>query len=320
MQNGDSRISVIICVYTMQRWDDIGEAVASIRRQTLAPHETIIVVDHNPELFGACKAAFPDVKVVENNRLRGLSGGRNTGISVSTGDLLAFLDDDAVAADDWLAVLARHFERPEVLGATSAVNPIWVGARPNWFPEEFMWTVGCTYRGGPTRVEEIRNVQGGAAILRRSLFAKAGGFSAGLGRTESKIPLNCEETELCIRAKAAHPGGCFLFDPSTSVGHKVTAGRATWSYFVKRCYAEGVSKAFLTGLSGTNSVLGVERDYVLRALGRGVLNETLAFFTRLDIGALKRAAAIALGLSSTGAGFIVGKMTMGDRAAAPIRA
>jgi GT2 family glycosyltransferase len=317
----DGPISVIICVYTMRRWVDICEAVDSMRRQSLRPDEIIIVVDHNPELLDACRTAFADVTVLPNHRARGLSGARNTGVSAARGEILAFLDDDAVADENWLSALSKHFRRPEVLGVTSVIRPVWRSSRPDWFPEEFLWTVGCSFRGGPSRLQEIRNVQGGAALLRRALFAKAGGFAAGLGRVNSSLPLSCEETELCIRAKAAHPEGCFLFDPEISVGHKVTAERATWSYFVKRCYAEGISKAFLTRLSGANGVMGVERDYVFRAIRQGFLRDMSTFLLRFDVSGLKRAGAIALGLASAGAGFLVGKMTPGDRASAtPIEA
>ncbi|QGM99050.1 glycosyltransferase family 2 protein [Methylocystis parvus] len=321
MEQYGAHISVIICVYTMQRWVDICEAVDSVRRQTLWADELIIVVDHNPELLETCRAAFADAIVVANDRTRGLSGARNTGISRSTGEIVAFLDDDAVADRDWLAILSQHFKRPEVLGVTSTILPDWKSRRPGWFPEEFLWTVGCTYKGGPSRLQEIRNVQGASALLRRSIFAKAGGFSAGLGRAGAKLPLSCEETELCIRAKAAHPDGCFLFEPATAVFHKVTAARTTWSYFVLRCYAEGLSKAFLTDLSGTSSVLKVERDYVVRALAQAVLRDVSLAFSRFDLSGFKRAGAIFVGLASTSAGFLVGKLSATDkRRAAPVRA
>ena len=86
-------ISVVICVYAMDRWKDICEAVQSVRNQTLRPHEIIMVVDHNAELLERARAAFPDVLVVANTEARGLSGGRNTGIAVSSGALVAYLDD-----------------------------------------------------------------------------------------------------------------------------------------------------------------------------------------------------------------------------------
>src|SRR5690606_39280309 len=92
------RTSVIICVYTEDRWEDIGAAVESVRRQRRQPHELIIVVDHNPDLCLRLKREHPDAIVVENAQARGLSVGRNTGAGIATGDLVASLDDDAISA------------------------------------------------------------------------------------------------------------------------------------------------------------------------------------------------------------------------------
>ncbi len=145
------RASVIICVYTEDRWDDIRDAVDSVRGQTMPAHEVILAVDHNPDLHLKLKDAYRDTIVVENIHEQGLSGGRNTGVDTATGDVVAFLDDDAVAEPGWLAAFAERFRDPAVTGVGGLTRPLWAtGARPRWFPEEFDWTVGCTYRGMPT--------------------------------------------------------------------------------------------------------------------------------------------------------------------------
>src|SRR3954469_15323485 len=98
-------LSVVICAYTCDRWDDILAAVASVRIQTTAPEEIVVVVDHNPDLYGRLRPVLPDVTVVENRKQRGLSGGKDTGVEVTSSDVVAFLDDDAVAHPDWLGHL-----------------------------------------------------------------------------------------------------------------------------------------------------------------------------------------------------------------------
>src|ERR1022692_3932043 len=95
-------ISVVICVYTEDRWDHIRAAIDSIRQQTLKAAETIIVVDCNSVLYKRLIAEAPDVTVVENRETQGLSGGRNTGVGIAQGEIIAFLDDDATAHPDWL--------------------------------------------------------------------------------------------------------------------------------------------------------------------------------------------------------------------------
>ena len=50
--------------------------------------------------------------MVENTHEQGLSGGKNTGAATATGDIVAFLDDDAVAEPGWLEALEEGFQRP----------------------------------------------------------------------------------------------------------------------------------------------------------------------------------------------------------------
>src|SRR3954447_1474612 len=105
-------VSVIICCYTEDRWDDLVRAVESVRQQTVACRELIVVVDHNPSLHGRAQDEL-DCIVVENAEARGLSGARNTGIGAANGALVAFLDDDAAAAPDWLHWLTDWHENTQ---------------------------------------------------------------------------------------------------------------------------------------------------------------------------------------------------------------
>src|SRR5690349_17684373 len=105
-------ISVVICVYTEDRWEDIRAAVQSVRDQRREPHELILVVDYNPELHLRLKAEYTDALVVENTHERGLSGGKNTGAEIATGDIVAYLDDDAVADPGWLEALEEAMNDP----------------------------------------------------------------------------------------------------------------------------------------------------------------------------------------------------------------
>ena len=185
--------------------------------------------------------------------------------------------------------------------------PMWVGEPPGWFPDEFLWTVGCSYRGLPTKPAEVRNVFGGAMLLKRQIFQRVGTFSTDLGRQGTSFPLSGEETELCIRARAAIPDGRFMLEPSSVVWHKVPAARLTWTYFRSRCYAEGVSKAHLAALCGNRDVLVTERDYTLRALPAGFARGFSDLF-RSDADGLKRSAAIVFGLASAAAGYFAGRL------------
>jgi glucosyl-dolichyl phosphate glucuronosyltransferase len=310
------RASVVICVYTEDRTNDIREAVESVRSQTLPAHELILVVDHNPDLHLTLKDAYRDAIVVENVRKQGLSGGRNTGVDIATGDIVAFLDDDAVAHPGWLAAFAHQFADPGVTGVGGLTRPQWVrGARPRWFPEEFNWTIGCSYRGMPTGRARIRNVMGGNAAFRREAIGAVGGFSTAIGRKvqgRKSRPLGCEETEFCIRLAQQRPGSVVMFEPDAVIEHKVPPARGKLAYLRRRCYAEGLSKALVTHSVGAADGLATERDYTFRTLPMGVLRG-LRDTVRGDLAGLGRAGAIVYGLTCTTWGYGVGSARLRAR-------
>lgn len=296
-------VSVIICAYTLDRWDDLCAAVGSLRRQVLPPDEIVVVIDHNPKLLQRAQMEFRDVVVVPNREARGLSGGRNTGLSASTAPLVAFLDDDAVADPHWLSRLAEHCSDPNVLGVGATVAPVWIGQRPGWLPDEFLWTVGCSYRGLPKTAGTVRNGFGGAMLFKRHIFGRIGGFAVRLGRQTADFPLSCEDTEMCMRAKTTFPEGRFVLEPTSIVWHKVPSKRLTWAYFRLRCYAEGASKAYFSALFKGRDALATERQYVLWALSSGFAKGIGDFLFRGDFDGPKRSAAIAFGLTTAAAGY-----------------
>jgi len=297
-------VSVVICAYTEQRWHDVLAAVHSVREQTLPAHEVILVVDHNPALQERLAETLPDVLVLPNSGHRGLSGGKNTGVAAASGELVAFLDDDAIAEIDWLEHLVGGFTDEDVLGVGGTTLPLWASRRPSWFPREFDWVVGCTFTG--RQPGRVRNLLGGNACFRRSVFDLAGGFPTHMGRTSGNArPLGCEETEFCIRVSHARPGALFVFEPRAVIGHRVPAPREQFSYFRSRCYAEGLSKAAVTRSVGLADGLSAERSYTAVTLRRGVVRG-LADASRGDLTGLGRSAAISVGLLSAVAGYAAG--------------
>jgi len=303
------KTSVIICAYTDERWNGLISAIESVQGQSVQAHEIIVVIDHNPALLDKVRARFPGVIAIENREPRGLSGARNSGIAVAHGEILAFLDDDAVAAVDWLEQLCASYGDPNVIGVGGAIEPLWQSGRPAWFPGEFDWVVGCTYRGTPRTVEPIRNLIGANMSFRREVFAEAGGFRSGMGRIGT-FPAGCEETELCIRARQCSPGKVMLYNPAARVKHRVSAHRAQTSYFRTRCYAEGLSKALVSRLVGAGDGLASERTYTLRTLPQGVWCGISDAVVRREGAGLGRALAIVAGLAITTIGYIMG-LTVG---------
>lgn len=304
-------VSVIVCAYTLQRWEVLCEGIASIAAQTRPALETILVIDHNPELLARARARFPQVRVSPNTGERGSSESKNTGVQLATGEILAFLDDDAVAADDWLEELIAPYGDLSVIGTCGMPMPRWQeGRAPRWLPLEFYWTVGCGYRGLPTRVAPVRNPIGAAMSFRKSVFDQIGGFSIGLGpNMDTPSPHGGgEETELGIRALRAFPQGKLLHVPEALVEHQVPAERTNPGYFRHRCWLEGKTKALLSDRVGAADGLSSERTYTLKTLPTGVMHG-LTDSIHGDFTGLQRAAAIIAGLGFTLAGYVWGRIT-----------
>lgn len=309
--DGIPSVAVIICAYTADRWTDILAAIASARRQTVPPDDVIVVVDHNDELLARLRAQDLGITVVESRERAGLSGARNTGVAAAHAEIVAFLDDDAVADDDWLEMLIGPYSDTTVFGTGGAIRPRWDVERPD-FPEEFNWVLGCTYRGMPTEPAPVRNVIGASMSFRRDVVISAGGFDHELGRVGG-MPAGCEETELCIRIRRLLAAGHVMYEPRARVSHHVMETRTSWRYFVSRCYAEGMSKALLCRLEGRRAGLASEREYVLRILPQGFLRALRDGVVDRDRDSISRAARIASGLAFTGAGFVRASLTSVSR-------
>jgi GT2 family glycosyltransferase len=300
--------SVVLCAYTEARWDDLVEAIASIQRQVLLPYEIIVAVDHNPRLFTRIQQHLPGVVVVENCEARGLSGTRNSGLAVARGSHVVFLDDDAIAAPDWLTCLSMAFAHPRASGVGGAIEPLWLGGHPTWFPPEFNWVVGCTYLGMPEMPATVRNLIGCNMAFRKEVFAAVGGFRIGRVGALS-IGQENDETEFCIRLRATCPEAELWYEPAAAVQHRVPASRATLAYFTRRCFSEGVSKARLSRQVGQGQALSAERAYIARTLPQGVLRGLSDTVLRRDPGGVLRASAIGAGLMITAVGYLVGDLS-----------
>jgi len=291
-------VSVIVCAYTQRRWGDLQDSVNSVLLQS-EPAEVIVVIDHEPELLRMAQERWPSLTVIPNTGPQGLSGGRNTGIEAATADIVAFLDDDATAEPGWLAHLLAPFADPAVIGVGGRAEPVWpAGARSDLYPEELLWIVGCSHRGLPETLAEVRNVIGCSMAFRRLPVVAAGGFDLDTGRVGT-VPLGCEETELCIRLRQADPAAKILLDPRAVVHHRVSADRATWSYIRSRAYHEGISKAILSRKLGREDALSSESAYAAKVLPVAVARE----LTLVGRGGIRRIAAMVLMTFATAAGY-----------------
>jgi glycosyltransferase involved in cell wall biosynthesis len=313
MDAASPSVSVVVSTYDEQRWNHLVACVESLQGQTAPTAELIVVVDHNPALLRRAGERFPSLLVIDNERPRGLAGARNAGVAVSTAAVVAFIDDDARAEPDWLAQLLTCFDAAETVGAGGALIPDWEDGRPTWVPTEFYWVFGCSYTGLPEERAPVRNPIGANMAARAAVLREVGGFreggeadsprelrARGMVRAAGNVP---DDTDLAIRVKQRIGDAVWLYQPAARVLHSVPAARTSVGYFLRRSFEEGVGKASLGRLVGTDASLASERGYVSRVLPRAIVRES-GRLLRGDAAAALRILAIVAGTGAAGIGYL----------------
>ncbi|MDG4830327.1 glycosyltransferase [Solwaraspora sp. WMMD1047] len=294
-----SPTTVVIPCHSERRLHYLVSTVESARSQNPAPAEIVVVVDHNPAFYQRLRRDLPGVTVLENQFQRGVSGTRNTGARHAITPLVAFLDDDVLAHRGWLAGLIGPFADTAVVGTGGGIVPRWETSQPTWFPDEFLWAVGGSYAGQPVDTAPVRNVWSGSMAVRREAFLAVGGFRTDFGKVGDRS--RPEDTEFCLRV-SRRTGGHWMYVPSATISHPVQANRATWRYFVTRCYHEGRGKVLMARLLGDPASLGAERGYLRRALPLAVLRGLADTLRGRGVRPALRSGAVLVGLAAAAVG------------------
>ena len=143
-------VSAIVCTYRSNDYKDALEAVASLLNQTYPEIEIIIVVDGNERLRKKIAAVYNTqnkIQVIASKENIGVSGARNLGIRRARGDIIAFLDDDAIAGKRWIEDLVDTYQRKDAIAVGGKILPIWLAKKPDYLPEELYWLIGLTFKG-----------------------------------------------------------------------------------------------------------------------------------------------------------------------------
>ena len=237
------KVSVVICTYTEEMYDHFQEAVESVLEQTYDDVELVLVSDGDEQLYERIQADYgdhPNVVTHCNEENVGLSESRNNALEYVTGEVVAFLDDDAIADERWIEELVSVYERGDAIAVGGKMTPIWVAGKPRYLPEEFYWLVGVTHRGFAEPGEEVRNTFGSNISFRTWVFEDLGGFESQVGRRDEKN-LQAEEPEFGARMREAYGQGV-VYTPSATVGHKVFEFRTRKRWLLERAFWQGYSK------------------------------------------------------------------------------
>lgn len=246
-----SLISACICTYN--RYDLLEQCIESLTRQTLeASKFSILIMDNSPD---AEKAMVEKKKYADIDNLRyehldtpGLSNARNVGAEICGTELIAYIDDDAIASENWLKSIVdafESFENSEMVGGP--IKPIWSIPKPSWIPKwrEGFLTIIDWGAGPPRPINENEWFAGANMSFRTNIIKSYGGFPTSLGRIGGASSLlSNEEINLVDEIKKNH--GQIIYAPQATVDHLVDESRLKRDWFKKRVSWQVVSDILMT--------------------------------------------------------------------------
>ncbi len=245
-------LSVILCTYNRDRY--IYPVLQSIAQGDLphADYEIVFVNNNSTDNTEAeCRrfqADHPDINLrycVES--LQGLSHARNCGIRNAQGDILVYVDDDALVNPQYLSTYADFFQRnPHAVAAGGPILPQYDGCEePSWMSHYTRQLVtGKLYLGEKEReFSKGAYPGGGNAAYRKSVFDAVGLFNTDLGRKGNSL-IGAEEKDLFD--KMTSRGMRFYYLPTAILYHLIPPKKLTKDYFDRLTYGIGVSERMRT--------------------------------------------------------------------------
>lgn len=206
-----------VVVVTLERPAYVRQCVEHLLDQTVEPADIIVVDASRDDETARIVAGFPDVRYIHNPLGPGhRTESRNMGIDAATGDVIAFVDDDAYAQPDWLDNLLTCYEAPDVAC---------VGGRARMgFPNEA--TVGVyeigrlrpdgiltgNFAADPGTTVDVDHVIGCNMSFRADVLRSIDGFRHDYPGTALR-----EETDVCLRIRDL--GWRIVFNPEAIVDH-----------------------------------------------------------------------------------------------------
>jgi len=305
------RVSVVVCTYAESMYDEFREAAGSVLGQSYSDVELVIVVDGTESVCRRVRDDYADhldVRIHCNDENRGLAASRNTGAELATGDVVAFMDDDAVADEDWVAELVRAYEEHDAVAVGGRMTPEWVAGRPRWLPEEFYWLIGVTQRGFADGAGEVRNTFGSNSSFRRDIFLDLDGFDTTIG-LQGDVQLQAEEPELCSRLRNETGQGVW-YNPDATVAHKVFAHRTRFRWLVVRAFWQGYSKRVMEDLVPESG--DTERAFLGKLLGRFGPRRFVRLLRSPSVERLTQLVALWLFTAVVGLGYCYGMLRWND--------
>ncbi|WP_178917765.1 glucosyl-dolichyl phosphate glucuronosyltransferase [Natronomonas gomsonensis] len=300
------KVSVVISTYTEEMYEHFEDALQSVREQTYDDIEIVVVVDGNEPLYERIQDDYGDDEELVlhcNEENVGLSASRNNALELVTGDVVALIDDDAVADEHWVEELVSVYKSTDAIAAGGKMTPLWVDGKPEFLPEEFYWLVGVTHRGFAEPGEEVRNTFGSNISFKTEVLKELGGFESQVGRQGEKN-LQAHETEFCARMREEYGQGV-VYNPDAKVGHKVFEWRTDKQWLLERSFWQGYSKRAMETLVSEDSS-EEESDFLKQLVFEFVPSRLKGLLTDPNVPKAKQLVALFVLTATVGVGYLYG--------------
>lgn len=269
-------ISVVICSYN--RADYIIGALESLWQQTFDKDRfEVLVVDNNSidntgELVQAYIEDHPgfDLKYLTESR-QGASFARNTGASFSSGALLCFMDDDAIAEPEYLQRIADFFPAHSDAAALGGrIIPKYIPAEPKWMSHFVSSLVGnFDYSQELTVFQQGKYPLESNMIVRKDDFDAIGGFNTALPGVKGTLRVGGEGKEFFLRLQAL--GKKVYYDPKAIVHHVVEVKKLTPHYMYRVASGIGRGERVRTKAISQGAFIKKILEYLYKLAGSVVL-------------------------------------------------
>lgn len=254
-------LTAIICTYNRAKY--IGPLLESIAANDLAKEEyEILLVDNNctdntREVCETFAETHKDVTfryVVESEQ--GLSAARNKGIHEAKGDVIVYIDDDALVDSWYLRTVAEYMSAHKEIDAIGGpIIPLYEETEePKWmtrYTKELL--CGYLYFGEAIRpFPGERYPGGGNAAYRSEVFSLVGLFNTALGRKGNSL-MGAEEKDIFDKMKVC--GMRFMYLPKMILHHIIPQKKLESDYFNRLTYQIGISERQRTKALGTSKYI-----------------------------------------------------------------
>ena len=252
-------MDISVCICTHNRPDYVATCLEGLERQSLPPSRfAVILVDSGST--GDVPGQLADLADDYGARLLrldqpGVSAARNAGLQAAETPFLAFVDDDAIPAPNWLeailTVLAEAPAPPALLGGR--ILPSWEAPLPDWWPDSLRGVLSIIEHEGsgeyrrPGLPPALEPYAANMAVHVPTVLA-AGGFADIAGRYGGAL-LSDEEVQLAWTLQ--NQGHRIWYDSRIVVHHQIQARRLCPEWLLSRLYWQGASTVVTRRLTGT---------------------------------------------------------------------